>query len=142
VEIRVHAGDRPSLTGAGRTVSPRVNDRRERLGHQIDSVLGFVVSGGGDARRYREVLARWPELDHATGAAEVFLADVLSQRDRSKADEEALGLLDRFLFSRIPTPKELPLMPRSRVLSVGSMGLAAWSLRERRTFDRARCDSA
>jgi len=97
---------------------------------------------GGDARRYREVLARWPELDHATGAAEVFLADVLSQRDRSKADEEALGLLDRFLFSRIPTPKELPLMPRSRVLSVGSMGLAAWSLRERRTFDRARCDSA
>jgi len=68
---------------------------------------------GGDARRYREVLARWPELDHATGAAEVFLVDVLSQRDRSKADEEALGLLDRFLFSRIPTPKELPLMPRS-----------------------------
>jgi hypothetical protein len=28
---------------------------------------------------------------------EVFLADVLSQRDQSEADEEALGLLDRFL---------------------------------------------
>ena len=91
-----------SLTGAGRPVSPRVNDRRERLGHQVDSVLGFVVSGGGDARRYREILARWPEPDRTTGAAQVFLADVLSQRDQSKADEEALGLLNRFLSAESP----------------------------------------
>jgi predicted Zn-dependent protease len=47
--------------------------------------------------RFREVLTRWPELDRTTGATEVFLADVLSQKGQTSAGEEALDLLDRFL---------------------------------------------
>ena len=67
----------------------------------VTEMLGEIALSLGDLDeaefRYREVLARWPELDRTTGAAEVFLADVLSQRNQSEADEEALGLLNRFL---------------------------------------------
>ena len=67
----------------------------------VTELLGEIAVAQGDLdeaeNRYREVLTRWPDLDRTTGAAEVFLADVLSRRGAGTADDEALDLLDRFL---------------------------------------------
>ena len=93
------AGNAEAATGLLRRVLDDFDDDFEAP--VVTELLGEVAAAQGDSdeaeNRYRDVLTRWPDLDRTTGAAEVFLADVLSRRGTETADDEALDLLDRFL---------------------------------------------
>jgi predicted Zn-dependent protease len=96
------AGNAEAATGLLRRVLDDFDDDFEAP--VVTELLGEIAAAQGDSdeaeNRYRDVLTRWPDLDRTTGAAEVFLADVLSRRGTETADDEALDLLDRFWAAR------------------------------------------
>jgi tetratricopeptide (TPR) repeat protein len=94
-----NAGHAEVATGLLHRVLNDYDDDFEHPG--VIELLGEIAQARGDFTeaegQYRDLLSRWPELDRTTRAAEVFLADVMSQRGTEAADDEALDLLDRFL---------------------------------------------